>query len=88
MKIELPENIKKYVEDETTVPLIPFKHSLWYSITQEEKDALQALVKAIDSIPENEWRTWDEREIMKWCAIGNNAARIVRNCIIRSTTPE
>lgn len=83
MKITIPENIRKYVEDERTVPLIACNHSLWYHITQEEKDALQALVKAIDSIPEAEWRTWDEREIMKWCAIGNNAARIVRESIIK-----
>lgn len=83
MKIHIPENIKNYVTNEPGVPLVEEKGVLWYSITQEEKDSLRELVRAIDSIPESEWRTWDESEVLKWCAIGNTAERIARNCIVR-----
>lgn len=83
MKIHIPESIKNYVTNEPAVPLVEKKGVLWYSITQEEKDSLCELVRAIDSIPESEWRTWDESEILKWCNIGNIADRIARNCIVR-----
>lgn len=83
MKFEIPENIRKYVEDESSVPLIAYNRSLWYHITKEEKAALVALVRAIDSVPESEWRKWDEKEIIKWSAIGNNADRIARQSIVK-----
>lgn len=83
MKIHIPENIKNHVTNEPGVPLVEKNGVLWYSITQEEKDSLRELVRAIDSIPESEWRTWDESEILKWCNIGNVADRIARNCIVR-----
>lgn len=83
MEYYIPDNIKGYIANEENVPLVERSGVKWYSITQEEKNSLQELLQAIDSTPENEWRTWEESEILKWCGIGNTAARIVKNCIIR-----
>jgi hypothetical protein len=84
MKIIPPENIRKYVEDERTVPLVNIKNVLWYSITEEEKASLAEFLKAVDSVPEAVWRTWDEAETLALAALGNNASRILRNSVIRT----
>lgn len=84
MKIIPPENIRKYVEDERTVPLVNIKNVLWYSITEEEKTSLAEFLKAVDSVPEAVWRTWDEAETLALAALSNNASRILKNSVIRS----
>jgi hypothetical protein len=84
MKIIPPENIRSYVEDERSVPLEKIKGVLWYSITQEEKESLVQFLKAVDSVPETEWRTWPEADTLELAAAGNNAQRILKNCIIRN----
>lgn len=82
MKITPPENIRKYVEDERSVPLVKIKGVLWYSITKEENESLAKFLKAVDSVPENEWRSWSEAEILELAAVGNTANRILKNSII------
>lgn len=83
MKYAPPEIIKSYIEDEKSVPLIEHKRSLWYHITEEERDALAQYIATLDRIPREEWEALPEAD--KWrlsCAI-NDAERIVRNCIIK-----
>lgn len=82
MKITPPENIRKYVEDERSVPLVKIKGVLWYSITKEENESLTKFLKAVDSVPEHEWRSWPEAEILELAAVGNSASRILKNSII------
>lgn len=84
MKINPPEIIRGYVENEGSVPLVKIKNVLWYSITQEEKDSLTEFLNTVDSVPEAEWRTWSETEILQLAALGNNASRILNNCVIRN----
>ena len=84
MKIMPPENIRNYVEDERSVPLVNIKGVLWYSITKDEKESIAQFLKAVDSVPESEWRTWPETEVLELAAMGNNASRILKNSIIRT----
>ena len=81
--ITIPENVKHYLENEKTVPLVEVKGTKWYYISKEEKETLQTFVKEVDKIPEKVWRNWPESEIFKYCGMGNVADRIVRNCITR-----
>lgn len=84
MKINPPEIIREYVENEGSVPLVKENGSLWYSITEEEKESLIQFLNAVDSIPEAEWRTWSDADTLELAAAGNNAQRIIKNCIIRN----
>ena len=81
--ITIPENVKHYLENEKTVPLVEVKGTKWYYISKEEKETLQTFVREVDKIPEKIWRNWPESEILKYCDMGNIADRIVRNCITR-----
>ena len=83
MKYAPPKIIKSYIEDEKNVPTVANKRSLWYHITEEERDALVEYIATLDRIPATEFEAMQENE--KWrlsCAI-NDAERIVRNCIIK-----
>lgn len=83
MRIQLPAIIAEYIRNIDSVPLVPFKNSLWFSITEKEKAALCEYVAALDATPRAEWEAMPDKE--KWeiaCAI-NDAERIIRNCIIR-----
>ena len=81
--IKIPEEIKKYLENEESVPLVEIKGTKWYSITNEEKEILSNFVKEIDNIPEEIWRKYPEKEILKYSYMGNLADRIVRNCVVK-----
>ncbi len=83
--IRVPSSVKHYLEDEKNVPLIAYNGSMWYHITQKEKDTLTKFIAKIDSIPESEWRLWDDKKKWKYSMYGNLADRIVRNCKIRET---
>lgn len=81
--LTIPNNIKKYLENEKNVPLVEVKGTRWFYISQKEKDTLKQFVKDLDSIPEKVWRSYPENEILKFSYMGNLADRIVRNCIVR-----
>lgn len=83
--IRVPSSIKHYLDDEKSVPLIAHNGIMWYYITQKEKDTLEKFIAKIDSIPESEWRLWDDKKKWKYSTYGNLADRIVRNCKIRET---
>ena len=83
--VKVPKTIQKYLEDESTVPLIDVKGTLWYYITQREKDMLKKFVDEIDRIPESTWRTWSEDVALQYSHWANLADRIVRNSKIRET---
>lgn len=80
--IKIPKPIKNYLENDN-VPLIEHNGTLWYSITEKEKELFSDFIKEIDNIPENIWRKYPEKEILKISFMGNLADRIVRNCIIK-----
>jgi len=82
--VRIPKTIQKYLEDESTVPLVDIKGTLWYSITQKEKDLLQKFVKELDAIPEEKWRKLPEDMILEYSHWGNLADRIVRNSVVRN----
>ena len=81
--IRVPSSVKHYLEDEKNVPLIAHNGSMWFHITQKEKETLQRFIEKVDSIPESEWRQWDDKKKWKYSMYGNLADRIVRNSIIR-----
>jgi hypothetical protein len=83
MKIHIPENIRKYVENERTVPLVDIKGTLWYSITEEEKAALVAFVADLDAMPRGEWLSLPEPERWVLACMLNDAERIIRNSVIK-----
>ena len=83
MSITIPENIRQYIEDETTVPLIDIKGTLWYHITQAEKEALTALMRDLDSVPSDEFNSMPDSEKWRLSCAWNDANRIVRNSVIR-----
>lgn len=83
--IRIPKEIKGYLKDESSVPLVEIKGTKWYSITQKEKELLKKFVADIDSIPEAIWRQWPEDKMLQYSHWGNVADRIVRNCKIRET---
>lgn len=83
--IRVPSSIKHYLDDEKSVPLIAHNGIMWYYITQKEKDTLEKFIAKIDSIPESEWRLWDDKKKWKYSTYGNLADRIVRNCKIKET---
>ena len=83
--VKVPKTIQKYLEDENSVPLIDVKGTLWYYITQREKDMLKKFVDEIDRIPESTWRTWSEDVALQYSHWANLADRIVRNSKIRET---
>ena len=83
MKIEIPEIIRGYVEDERTFPLIAHKHSLWYHITAEEKAALVAFVATLDAMPREEWLNLPEPERWQISCMVHDAERIVRQSIVK-----
>ena len=81
--IRIPKEIKGYLKDESSVPLVEIKGTKWYSITQREKELLIKFVADIDKIPEAIWRQWPEDKMLQYSHWGNLADRIVRNCVIR-----
>lgn len=85
MRVTPPENIKKYIEDEKSVPLVKIKNVLWYSITEEEKESLIVFLKALDSIPKSEWNEMPDSEKWDLSCAWNDAERILTNSVIRTS---
>ena len=85
MEIRIPKIIKKYIKDESTVPLVKIKGVLWYSITEEEKNALVALAAALDAMPGEEWERLTDSEKWEISSVLNDAERIAKNSVIRPT---
>lgn len=83
MYITIPENIRQYIDDESTVPLIDIKGTLWYHITQTEKEALIAFAKELDSITGDEFNSMPDSEKWRLSCAWNDANRIIRNSVIR-----
>lgn len=83
MLIQPNENVRGYLLNEASVPLIKHKGSLWYSITQAEKDSLAAVIHALLSIPQNEFEALSDSEKWDLSCMLNDAERIYKNCIIR-----
>lgn len=81
MKIVIPENIKRYIEDEKTVPLVRIKGTLWYSITEEEKASLRVLISELESISSIDWISLPESEKWHISCMLNDAERIYKNCV-------
>lgn len=83
MKIEIPQIIRSYIDDERNVPLIDVKGTYWYHITEEEKNALVRLAADLDAIPCEEFESLTEEEKWRLSCAWHDAKRIVRNSIIR-----
>ena len=83
MKIEIPNIIRAYIEDETSVPLIDIKGTLWYHITEEEKSALVKLAADLDKIPNEEFLSLTDAEKWRLSCAWNDAKRIVRNSVLK-----
>lgn len=83
MKIEIPQIIRSYIEDEKNVPLIDIKGTLWYYITEEEKNALVRLAADLDRIPNEEFQRLTDAEKWTLSCAWNDACRIVRNSVIK-----
>ena len=83
MKIEIPQIIRSYIEDEKNVPLIDIKGTLWYHITEEEKNALVQLAADLDRIPNEEFERLTDVEKWELSCAWNDAGRIVRNSVIK-----
>ena len=80
--IRVPREIKKYVENTDNVKTVPIKNSLWFAVTEHEKELLKEYLKEIDKIPERVWRNQPVSVIDYQCITGNNADRIIRNSVI------
>ena len=83
MKIVIPENIKRYIEDEKTVPLVRIKGTLWYSITEAEKASLKKLICDLDAIPNKEFVKLLNSEKWELSCMLNDAERILKNSVTR-----
>lgn len=83
MKIEFPKIIRSYIEDESTVPLIKIKRTLWYHITRDEKNALIQLAADINAITYEEFENLTDQEKLTLSCALNDAIRIARNSVIR-----
>ena len=83
MKIEIPQNIRAYIESERNVPLIDIKGTLWYHITEEEKNALVRLAADLDAIPNEEFERLTDAEKWRLSCAWHDANRIVRNSVIK-----
>lgn len=79
----LPDNIKSYLENTDNVPTKEIEGTLWFDITQEEKEQLEQFVNYIDTISEDVWRKWDEKTKLNMSSYANNADRICRNCTLK-----
>lgn len=88
MQIPIPEQIKKYVEDIEIVPLIEIKGTKWYIVSKEELKELVKYRDEIDKIPEKVWRAYPKEDIEHDCDCGNNADRIIRNCVVKDNNPD
>lgn len=86
MKIEIPQIIRSYIEDEKSVPLIDIKGTYWYHITEEEKNALVRLAADLDRIPTEELESLTDAEKWTLSCAWHDANRIVRNSVIREET--
>lgn len=83
MKITVPKEIKNYVNNIDTVPLIEIKGTKWFLITEKELEILRLFLKKVDSIPETIWKKWSEKDISKTGMQGIYADRIIRNCVVK-----
>lgn len=83
MKIEIPQIIRSYIEDEKSVPLIDIKGTLWYYITEEEKNALVQLAADLERIQSEEFQRLSDAEKWTLSCAWNDADRIVRNSVIK-----
>ena len=83
MKIQPAENIREYIENEKTVPLVSVKGVLWYAITPDEKRSLLQFIRELDAIPSNEWQALPESEKLALSCAWCDANRIYNNSILR-----
>ena len=83
MKIEIPQIIRSYIDDEKNVPLVDIRGTLWYYITEAEKNALVQLAADLDAIPNEEFLSLSDAEKWRLSCAWNDAMRIVRNSVIR-----
>lgn len=79
----LPDNIKNYLKNTDNVPTKEIEGTLWFDITQEEKEQLEQFINYIDTISEDIWRKWDEKTKLDISSYVNNANRICRNCTLK-----
>ena len=84
MIIPVPKEIKNYVDNIESVPLIEIKGTKWFLISEEERNILKQFLYDIDAVHENVWKKWSEKEISKNGMRGINADRIIRNCVLKS----
>ena len=83
MKIQPPENVRRYIEDEKCVPLVKIKNTLWYHITATEAAGLSHFISVLDAITPPEWATLTDSEKWELSCAWNDAERILKNSIIR-----
>lgn len=83
MKPNPPEIIREYIENIDSVPLVPFKGTLWYSITDEEKRALMQYRDDLDRIPYETWDALPDGDKWKLSCAWHDADRIIRNSIVK-----
>jgi len=75
----LPDNLKKYLDNTDDVPTKEIEGTKWFDISDDERNQLKDFVDTVDSIPEEEWRKWDEKKALDYSNYANNADRIYRN---------
>ena len=83
MNFEIPQIIRSYIEDEKNVPLVDVRGTLWYYISEEEKNALIQLAALLDAIPNEEFLNLSDSEKWRLSCAWNDAMRIVRNSVVK-----
>lgn len=86
MEVAVNKDIISYVDDIDTVPLILIKNTYWYIVSPNEFSLLKSFLTEIDSIPEKVWRKFSDKDILLNGSRGNNAYRILRNCVIKDNS--
>ena len=81
--VNIDPKIAQYFENESNIPLVEINGTLWYHITEEEKQLFADFVRQIDRIPEKVWRKYTTGVVLDLSYKGNLAARVVKNSIIR-----
>ena len=84
----LSDNLKNYIENTDNVPTKEIDGTKWFDITAGEKEQLEKFIEYIDSIPEDIWRTWDEKTKLDMSSYANNAERLCRNCTLKLESKE
>ena len=84
----IPKNIESYVKNTDNVPLVDIKGTKWFLVTEDEFVALKKYLNEVDSVPEKIWRNLPKEQIDVGCICGNNADRIIRNCVIKDDSEQ